>query len=147
MKSIIDSSINIRAMYFVIEFLLTKFWVVIWQHIGRKIHHCQTFHSFLLSKYLYIANNYLNTTQISLKVTIKANYTPFCFHFRCIHHTRGMSFWKYVGNIMGSMLLAIAAMLSKETGITVLGVCILYDIFILFTKKRWKYFLIFWENL
>ena len=57
-----------------------------------------------------------------------------------------MPFWKYAGHIMGSMLLASAAMLSKETGITVLGVCILYDIFVLFTKKRWILFLIFSRN-
>ena len=36
MKSIIDSSINIRAMQFIIEFLLTKFRVVIWQHMAKN---------------------------------------------------------------------------------------------------------------
>ena len=50
MKSIIDSSINFRAMQFIIEFLLTKFRVVIWQHMARTIHHCQTFQFALIFK-------------------------------------------------------------------------------------------------
>lgn len=44
---------------------------------------------------------------------------------------RGCCWWKGLevwGFLVLSVVLAVAAMLSKETGVTVLGVCVVYDI-------------------
>lgn len=49
---------------------------------------------------------------------------------------KGVKVW---GCLMLSIVLAVAAMLSKETGVTVLGVCAAYDLLKVPTLKKVSY--------